>query len=50
MVPVGTILLQGRIRWLLQAGGPCMEGSGTNYIKVLVTGLEKVAVAVRCSL
>ena len=29
---------------------PCMEGSGTNYINVLVTGLDKVAVAVRWSL
>ena len=43
-------LLQGRIRWLLQSGGPCIEGSGTNYIKVPVTGLEKVAVAIRWSL
>ena len=49
MLPVGMNLLQGRIRWLLQSGGHCMEDSGTNYVNVLVTGYDKVTVAVRWS-
>ena len=42
--------LQGRIRLLLQLDGLCREDSISNYINVLVTRLDKVAVAVRWSL